>query len=501
MFSTKNVSSKKKLYLRILFASILASFGGFIAYDYFATPSLHGIMSGDILLFFLVLLLPRKSKFKIILLLGCVAAVIFFNPVVGIIGLCAICVSIIKRDSFKKSLLFPAPLVLLSVVSECASFFKKSFMMDIAQIWEVSSFFWWGTILFFLIPLGYTVAIIWFSKDILQNKVALKPIYAIAAILIVLFINTGFTHFQNRMLLIDFPIYRQYWDYNINKPFGTIEFSNGIEGELLNENTRKIFNIWEPLDKEESPPVESENSLFPKNVSIKKKAVYILVESYGVHKDTTIAKHMILAPFKNAKVSFSGILSRGTMYTQGAELEDLGNIYYRDSTIIPLISSMKKENIESYFIHGYTGTFYSRMEKYRNFGFDSLLFIDEIKTRNHKICRYGFEGICDSSMTGVIDSILNRPGDKFVFWTTLDSHPPYNGNLNLPSYSVFCKNYTISDKMCIYLSLIENTLKDIVKLAQKHPDYQFVIRGDHRPMATIDPEDFYYAWVPMIILN
>ena len=104
-------------------------------------------------------------------------------------------------------------------------------------------------------------------------------------------------------------------------------------------------------------------------------------------------------------------------------------------------------------------------------------------------------------MINLIDSILYRPGDKFVFWTTLDSHPPYNGNLILPSGSIFCKNLTISDKVCVYLSLVDNTLRKIAYLAQKHPDYQFVIRGDHRPMATIDPNDYYYAWVPMIILN
>ena len=379
------------IYLRILFVSILASFGGFIAYDYFATPALHGVISGDIFLLFTLLLLPRKSRFKIFLLLGCVAAAICFNPVVGICGLYAICVSFIRRDSSKKSILLLTPLPLLSVISECAVFFKNSFMMDIPQIWEVSSFFWWGTILFFLVPLGYTAAIMWFSKDVLLNKnsLVLKPVYATAVILIVLSVNTGFTHFQNRMLLIDFPIYKQYWDYNINKPFSAIGPSSGEKAELLNENTRNIFNIWNPQD----------------NNTIKKKAVYVLVESYGVSKDTTIAKHMIFAPFKDANVSFSGILPRRSMYTQGAELEDLGNIYYQDSTTIPLISSIKKEHIESYFVHGYIGTFYSRMEKYQNFGFDSLLFIDDIKKRNHKICHYGFEGVCDSSVVNVIDSI------------------------------------------------------------------------------------------------
>lgn len=179
----------------------------------------------------------------------------------------------------------------------------------------------------------------------------------------------------------------------------------------------------------------------------------------------------------------------------------MGYANYFDSTQIEFISSLKQEKIESWYVHGYVGTFYSRDQKYRQFGFDSLAFIDELKSQNMKICRYGFEGICDSSMINYIDSLLYKPGDKFIFWTTLDSHPPYAGNLNLPAYSVFCKNLSVSEKECMYYSLIENTLKKVAELAQRHPDYQFVIRGDHRPMATINPDKYYFAWVPIIILN
>lgn len=471
--------------LRIIFISILASFGGFIAYDYFATPALHGVISGDVLLFFGIWLLPRKSKLKIFLTLCSVGAAICFNPIVGVCLLYTICISLVPRNSTKKSILLTFPIILFSIVSECVAFFKESFIMDISQIWEVSSFFWWGMILFFLIPLGYTVIIIYFSKIVLKesNEIVLKPTAVIVYISLVLFANMIFTSFQNRMLLVDFPIYREFWEYNIFSPFD--KDSVAIKEENLSENTKAVFKIW-----------SSEDSAL-----IKKKSVFILIESYGVHKDTTIAKQMIFAPFKNSNVTFAGILSRHSMHTQGAELYDLGDIDSHNSTTIPLMLLLKKEKIESWYVHGYTGKFYSRDKMYNQFGFDSLLFIDDIKERSGKMCYYGFEGICDSSMINLIDSILYRPGDKFVFWTTLDSHPPYNDNLNLPSSSILCKNSAISDKVCIYLSLVDNTLKKIAYLAQKHPDYQFVIRGDHRPMATIDPNDYYYAWVPIVILN
>lgn len=472
---------------RIIFVSILASFGGFIAYDYFATPALHGILSGDVLLFFVIWLLPRKSKFKIVLILCSILTAIYFNPVIGIILLYTTCISIVPRNSIKKSILLTFPIILFSIVSECIAFFKESFIMDISQIWEVSSFFWWGGILFFLIPLGYTALILYFSKIFFEksNAIAAKPIATIACIPLILFANMAFAGFQNRMLLVDFPIYREFWEFNKFSSFDKDAVADTIKAENLSESTKAVFKIWPPED----------------SALIKKKAVFILVESYGVHKDTSIAKQMIFSPFKHTNVTFAGLLPRRSMHTQGAELEDLGDIDSHDSTTIPLMDSLKKEKIESWYVHGYTGRFYSRDRMYNQFGFDSLLFADNIRERSGKMCYYGFEGICDSSMINLIDSILYRPGDKFVFWTTLDSHPPYNGNLILPSGSIFCKNPTISDKVCVYLSLVDNTLRKIAYLAQKHPDYQFVIRGDHRPMATIDPNDYYYAWVPVIILN
>lgn len=473
------------IYLRILFVSVLASFGGFIAYDYFATPSLHGLISGDILLFYLLWLLPRKSKLKIILLLGSIASIICLNPIIGICLLYTTCISFVCRDSTKKNILFVTPIILFSIVSECLAFFKETFIMNISQIWNVSSFFWWGTILFFLIPLGYTALIVYFSKDFLvrNNKNTLKPFFVIASIPLILFVNMGFTSFQNRMLLVDFPIYREFWNYNTFKPFD--EDSTVFKEENLSKEAKSVFQIWSPED----------------STIIKKKAVFILIESFGVHKDTAVAKQMIFSPFKNSNVTFTGILSRHTMYTQGAELEDLGNIDVHNPTTIPLMHLLKKNHIESWYMHGYDKTFYSRNEKYNQFGFDSLLFIDQFKERNAKLCSYGFEGICDSSVINIIDSILYRPGDKFVYWTTLDSHPPYNGNLLLQSNSILCKDTVHSNNMCVYLSLVENTLTKIAQLAQKHPDYQFVIRGDHRPMATINADDFYYAWVPIIIIN
>ena len=474
--------------LSFFFSSLFASFGGFIAFDYFATPTLHGIINGEILFFLTLWSLPRNCKLKFFLLLCCAVSLFFFNPVVGTYSLCAVLISFIKRNSKQVVYFLACIFFVFSVFFDSASLIKDSFMMNISQFWKACSFFWWGILLFILVPLANSCLIVFFSRKVIceAKPSPISPITATLIITITLFANYCFTTVQSRMLLVDFPVYRYFQDYNMFKSFDVNSMQkNIVQEESLCAETKAVFKIWE----------------FQDSILLKKKTVYVLVESYGVHKDTTIAKEMIFKPFKGYNPTFIGILSRHAMYTQGAELEDLGNADYHDSTEIPLISNMKKNHIEAWYIHGYEGSFYSRKIKYKQYGFDSLLFIDELQNKNAQTCNYGFEGVCDTFMVSVLDSILSRSGDKFIYWTTLDTHPPYKSNINLPSYSVFCKNLSISDKMCTYLSLIENTLKSVAKLSQKHPDYQFVIRGDHRPMGTIDPNDFYYAWVPMIILN
>jgi hypothetical protein len=53
--------------------------------------------------------------------------------------------------------------------------------------------------------------------------------------------------------------------------------------------------------------------------------------------------------------------------------------------------------------------------------------------------------------------------------------------------------------------LQQGTMQRLALLANKNPNYRFVIRGDHRPMGSLVPsgfvQSFYYKWVPIILLN
>ena len=67
--------------LYIFFCSILASFGTFLANDYFGALSSHGIFCEDLFAFLLIWSLPQKSKFKLILVGIGLYWIFFENPV------------------------------------------------------------------------------------------------------------------------------------------------------------------------------------------------------------------------------------------------------------------------------------------------------------------------------------------------------------------------------------------------------------------------------------
>ena len=93
---------------------------------------------------------------------------------------------------------------------------------------------------------------------------------------------------------------------------------------------------------------------------------------------------------------------------------------------------------------------------------------------------------------------------KFIYWTTLDAHPPYEF-AKIREKSIACESLALSDVDCTYFTLQQNTARYLVRLAQKYPNYRFVIRGDHRPMGSLEQSDFvqsfYFRWVPLVILN
>jgi hypothetical protein len=478
---------RKTYFFLFFFIPILASFIPYLACQFFDSPQLRGFVSAEELFLLLALALPYG---KILWNLSFVVAIFGFAfyaktidsyAVVGVYLLMFLVASLVPRQ---KKFLLPIFVVfsMFFFIADCENFFFSTFVLKLANIWELAKFFWWGPILFVAIPLLVVALQYFYARNILwgKNRLEISHPVALAILAISVSLNYGINLAQQRQPIMEFPVRTFFWHI----------LSPGLVGQNLNlqEDIKSVFHVW-----------PKERAVIN---DLKKNTVMVLVESYGVNKSIPYTK-ALLAPFDSVKTGFLGLYPREAAHTQGAEWEDFGtpggNIREK-----PLPLKFKENDFQTFYLHGYSGSFYERKKNYAKFGFDSLLFRNDLEKRGLSSCRYGFVGICDSSIINYIDSLITDTVPKFIYWTTLDAHPPYEW-AEIAKRSPVCKTLSLSDIDCSYFTLQENTMRTLAKLAAKHPECQFIIRGDHRPMGSTSEvgfvQSFYFRWVPLVILN
>lgn len=471
----------------LLFVPILASFVPYLSCQFFDSPQLHGVFSADEFFLLLALTLPSGKILRKIPFVAVIFVFAFYEESIdgfvtaGVYLLMFLIVSLIPRQ--KK---FLAPVFLLFslffFIADCGHFFYSTFVLKISDVWNLARFFWWGPVLFVVLPISIIGLQYLYARKVLWGEKRLEISHSLAfgILLISVSLDYGLNQVQQRQPIMEYPA-KQYFRQLL---------SPGLVGQnnFLQEDIKAMIPVW-PTEK-----------IVVEDYS--KTTVMVLVESYGVNKSIPYTK-ALLAPFDSSKAEFAGLYLRGAAHTQGAEWEDFGtpggNIREK-----PLPLKFKENNFQTFYLHGYSGSFYERQKNYAKFGFDSLLFRSDLENKGLSSCRYGFVGICDSSIINYIDSLITDTVPKFIYWTTLDAHPPYEW-AEISKKSSICKTLSLSDIDCSYFTLQENTMRLLAKLAAKHPETQFIIRGDHRPMGSASEEgfvqSFYFRWVPLVILN
>lgn len=466
---------------------VVATIIPYLAAHFFDSPQLHGFLSADTFFLLLLLLLPEgkilwKIPFIVFVVLYAVSSSsIDSYAVAGVYTLMVFASAIIPRSKRFVLLVYTA-FALLFFIADCGNFFYSTFVLTIPDVWGLAKFYWWGIILFFTVPLAVVFLELFFAHKILWGKqrIVLTHIAVYTIISLSLILNFGIYKLQDRQPIMDFSL--QKWFWQICTP--------GIIGQspFLQADIKENFSIWE----HESAVIED----------FTRPTIMILVESYGINKSIEYTK-ALLSPFSKSNSKFTGLYLRDAAHTQGAEWEDYlapGGIINRK----PLPQLFKDNGMQTFYLHGYDEKFYERGNNYSKYGFDHLLFKEEMAEHNFASCHYGFDGICDSTIIRLIDSLITDPIPKFIYWTTLDAHPPYEA-AHLTKKSSYCASLSLSDVDCTYFTLQESTLKKIANLASNHPEYRIVIRGDHRPMGSLEQsnfvQSFYFRWVPLVILN
>lgn len=217
--------------------------------------------------------------------------------------------------------------------------------------------------------------------------------------------------------------------------------------------------------------------------------VIILVESWGVPLDIQRFEEQ-LKVFNSPTVV--GIHNRMYSRTRTAEREDLIQSISRDSITrkhdtLFLPKEFSNNSYKTTFLFGGDSLEHQRYKYIKNIGFNEAIYGKSTDSNT----------LNDIQIISKIDSILADATQKhFIAWTTLDTKFPLSGFT-----SIYNSNPNVVDTA--YSELLNNTLAQVVVLAQKHPETRFIVQGDHNPI--LSPikfqERFYKRWVPFVILN
>lgn len=468
--------------LRIFLLPLVASFLPYMACELFSCNRPHGLLSFDVLFFVLFCCIePKQKKIRLFATAITLLYAIIGGSVEFYISAAVYIALIWLLNNFPKKWglrVFFAIFFLIVLICDAGVFFYNTYAMSMADIWGVSKFFWWGICLFVAIPCLQVLLGLLFARSIIwgRNPVKVSSVALAATIIIALGTHFIVGFLQNRQPILEFGIKEYVWQLTNPDVIG----HNPTLQEDIKASIQQITFSELKLD-------------------FSKPMVMVLVESWGVNKNVDITK-ALLAPYDAvANKTFFGIGLRTESFTQGAEFEDFETNQERT-----ISERFKQNGFNTIYLHGYDGDFYKRNGNYQKYGFDNLFFKEDFEKLNLRSCKYGFTGICDSSIAVFIDSLLNDSIPKFIYWTTLDGHLPYEGQV-LEKKSPKCDDLGLNEFECVYFTRQENTARYVANLIQKHPDVNFIVRGDHRPPGSVvHPRfsaNYYYRWVPTVIVN
>lgn len=473
----------KRFVLSILIASLMGSLVPYLACDYFDAVLPVGVLSFDILSIILLFLVKRPIRFQLVLAVLPLCVLFLGTSSYFILLMCFyeilvwLSYWVLTKNVLRISLCLAISAFVF--VANWSLFFESAFSMSLGELWGVAKFFWWGIALFVFVPVFQTsIQLLITRQSFIKSGLSLQLWFSVVFIGGVLLLHVVAGRVIPWQPVLDFPVYS----------FFKQQLQPGREtrSTILREDIKRAYSIV------------SEDEL---KLDSLRPIVMILAESWGVRKDFKL-NDAEFDVFKENQIRLKGLWKRTASFTQSAEFEDFG--LKSKASEKTLMKNFQDKGFDTWYVHGFEGAFYGRQSSYDTLGFDHVMFKEQFARDSLSLCPFGnkgFEGVCDSSIVSYIDRLLMDSPPKFIYWTTLDSHPPYVTQ-KVPD-DPMCTDLT--EVQCVHEVRIRNSLKHISILANKHPEYQFIIRGDHRPAGIGTPSsfitEFYYGWVPVIVLN
>lgn len=220
------------------------------------------------------------------------------------------------------------------------------------------------------------------------------------------------------------------------------------------------------------------------------RLMLIVAESWGQTSDLRIQEKLLqpLRALPGRQIDQGEALSSGmTLAGELRELCHLVPMHYNLKSAEKgfeqcLPNQLRAIGYETLSLHAATGIMYDRIYWYPRVGFDHSIFFE---SRIWPYRCYSFPGGCDADMFDEVQSFFQKPGRRFLYWLTLNSHAPYD--MRDLRYDRFdCVAFTIesSSEVCRNLKLQAQFFEGVASVLAQDVmrDVRVIIVGDHEPV-------------------
>jgi len=220
------------------------------------------------------------------------------------------------------------------------------------------------------------------------------------------------------------------------------------------------------------------------------RLMLVVAESWGQELDPRI-QQKLLQPLQNLsgrKLEQGEV--RPTGMTLAGELRELCHLVPMHYNLKPvekgfeqcLPNQLRAAGYETLSLHAATGMMYDRLYWYPRVGFDRSVFFE---SRFWPRRCYSFPGGCDADMFDEVHSFFQKPGKRFLYWLTLNSHAPYDLR-DLRNDRFDCAAFAIesSSEVCRNLKLQAQFFEGLAHALDQDVmrDVRVIVVGDHEPV-------------------
>ncbi len=219
------------------------------------------------------------------------------------------------------------------------------------------------------------------------------------------------------------------------------------------------------------------------------RKLLIVVESWGAPVNEEIER-ALLAPLRQISISgFETGHTRFDGFTIDGELRELCRLSALHFNLRDVESGfenclpnkLQDAGYTTGAMHGATSLMYDRRHWYPRVGFqETTFFEDRIWPRR---C-YSFPGACDLDMLPVLEDFFSKPGKRFMYWLTLNTHAPYDlRDLRGPAADCTALNLPEETETCRLIRLQADFFAGLAEQLRHESlrDVDVIIVGDHAP--------------------